>query len=100
MIKQIIAALLVCLTLTSFTPEPSLKLALLKYAGGGDWYANPTALPNLAAFCNSQLGTNLDINYATVEVGSAEIFNYPFYHMTGHGNVCLLYTSPSPRDRG
>lgn len=68
-------------------PPKGYKLALLKYSGGGDWYANPTALPNLAAFCNSQLGTNLDIAYATVEVGSAEIFNYPFLHMTGHGNV-------------
>lgn len=64
-----------------------LKLALLKYAGGGDWYANPTALPNLAFFCNRSLDTDLDFDYATVEVGSAEIFNYPFIHMTGHGNV-------------
>lgn len=69
------------------SPEPSYKLALLKYNGGGDWYANPTALPNLAAFCNLQLNTNFDINYATVEVGSADLFNYPFIHMTGHGNV-------------
>ncbi len=67
--------------------KPSLKLALLKYSGGGDWYANPTALPNLADFCNDMLGTNFDKDYATVEVGSAELFNYPFVHMTGHGNV-------------
>lgn len=67
--------------------DGQLKLALLKYAGGGDWYANPTALPNLAYFCNQALDTDLDYDYATVEVGSAEIFNYPFIHMTGHGNV-------------
>lgn len=68
--------------------EPSLQLALLKYNGGGDWYANPTALPNLARFCNLQLGTNFEeSDYATVEVGSVELFNYPFVHMTGHGNV-------------
>ena len=73
--------------LSSFVTEPSYKLALLKYNGGGDWYANPTALPNLAYFCNDQIKTNLDINYATVEVGSPELFNYPFVHMTGHGNV-------------
>jgi len=66
---------------------PTIKLALLKYSGGGDWYANPTALPNLALFCNTQLGTNLDDDFATVEVGSSELFNYPFVHMTGHGNV-------------
>lgn len=63
------------------------KLALLKYNGGGDWYANPTALPNLSLFCNEVLGTKLNPDYATVEVGSAELFNYPFVHLTGHGNV-------------
>ncbi len=71
----------------STNAEPSLQLALLKYNGGGDWYANPTALRNLAAFCNRTLGTNFSTDYATVDVGSVEIFNYPFIHMTGHGNV-------------
>ena len=66
---------------------PALKMALLKYKGGGDWYANPTALPNLARFCNEKIGTNFDPDYATVEVGSAELFNHPWLHMTGHGNV-------------
>ncbi|MFK7807434.1 MAG: DUF4159 domain-containing protein [Saprospiraceae bacterium] len=72
--------------LLSTTP-PTLKMGLLKYNGGGDWYANPTALPNLAQFCNRELGTNFDTDFATVEVGSAELFNYAFVHMTGHGNV-------------
>lgn len=67
--------------------DPSLQFALLKYSGGGDWYANPTSLPNLARFCNVQLGTNINPDYATVEVGSVALFNYPFVHMTGHGNV-------------
>ena len=67
--------------------DPKLKLALLKYRGGGDWYANPTALPNLARFCNEKMGTRLDPDYETVDVGSPDIFNYPFVHMTGHGNV-------------
>jgi hypothetical protein len=66
---------------------PGLKLALLKYQGGGDWYANPTSLTNLARFCNQNLGANFDPDYATVEVGSPELFNFPFLHMTGHGNV-------------
>jgi len=82
----LIAAALVCLIGFSSNQEPTYKLGLLKYSGG-DWYSNPTALPNLANFCNTQIGTNLDYNFATVEVGSAEIFNYPFLHMTGHGNV-------------
>lgn len=69
------------------TQNAPLKMALLKYNGGGDWYANPTALPNLARFCNENLGTGFDPDYATVEAGSAELFNYPFVHMTGHGNV-------------
>ncbi|MBS4001146.1 MAG: DUF4159 domain-containing protein [Desulfobulbaceae bacterium] len=63
------------------------QIALLKYGGGGDWYANPTALPSLVAFCNSNLATTISPNIATVEVGSQNIFNYPYLYMTGHGNV-------------
>lgn len=69
--------------------QEDLKLAVLKYNGGGDWYSNPTSLKNLSAFCNENLNTNLNPDYATVEVGSSAIFEYPFIHMTGHGNVVL-----------
>ncbi|MEL7118169.1 MAG: DUF4159 domain-containing protein [Bacteroidota bacterium] len=70
-----------------FEDTRGLRLGLMKYSGGGDWYSNPTALPNLAKFCNQFLKTNFEIDYGTVEVGSAELFDYPFIHMTGHGNV-------------
>ena len=63
------------------------KVGLLKYNGGGDWYANPTALPNLIEFSNSEIGTTLEPQPETVAVGSPEIFQYPVLHMTGHGNV-------------
>lgn len=63
------------------------QIALVKYGGGGDWYANPTSLTNLIAFCNADANMNLDPQYATVDVGSSELFNYPFLHITGHGNV-------------
>ncbi|MBK7805646.1 MAG: DUF4159 domain-containing protein [Saprospiraceae bacterium] len=66
---------------------PSLKIGLLKYGGGGDWYSNPTSLVNLAGFCNKFLGTNIDPEYAVVDAGSVDLFNYPLVHMTGHGNV-------------
>lgn len=71
----------------SWSPAAPLQIALLKYKGGGDWYANPTALPNLIKFCNTHLRTSIDLDFATVEAGSKDIFNYPFVHMTGHGNV-------------
>lgn len=67
--------------------DTKIKIALLKYKGGGDWYANPTALPNLIKFCNANLNMDLAKEPATVEPGSRDIFNYPFVHMTGHGNV-------------
>jgi hypothetical protein len=70
-----------------FSQNETYRIALLKYNGGGDWYSNPTALPNLIEFCNKNLGTNINKEPATVEPGSPEIFNYPFIHMTGHGNV-------------
>ena len=65
----------------------TMKIAKLKYQGGGDWYANKTALPNLARFCNETLGTALAPSEDAVDVGSPEIFLYPYVYMTGHGNV-------------
>ena len=62
-----------------------LKLGLLVYNGGGDWYANPTSLKNLALFCNANIKTTLDPIEGQVAVGSPELFNYPFVHLTGHG---------------
>lgn len=75
------------LSLTLGLSAQQTQIALLKYRGGGDWYANPTSLPNLVKFCNQELKTDLNCDVATVEVGSPDIFNYPLVHMTGHGNV-------------
>ncbi len=85
--NNIIGLLILLLSVNTFSQTTTVKIALLKYNGGGDWYANPTSLPNLIEFCNRNLQTNIDKDYATVEVGSYEIYNYPFVHMTGHGNV-------------
>jgi hypothetical protein len=65
------------------------KIGLLKYNGGGDWYANPTALTNLIEFSNKEIGTNINPKYDEVEIGSNLLFNYPFVHLTGHGNIVL-----------
>lgn len=64
-----------------------VQLAVLQYRGGGDWYSNPTAVPNLVKFCNAELGMALSEDVPYVEVGSADLFNHPWVHMTGHGNV-------------
>jgi hypothetical protein len=62
-------------------------LAIVKYKGGGDWYSNPTALPNLVSFCNANINTKMSTNTQTVELDNIDIFQYPLLHMTGHGNV-------------
>jgi hypothetical protein len=67
----------------------AIKIARLKYNGGGDWYANKTSLPNLIQFCKQELKVNLNPEEDVVEVGSPDIFNYPFVHLTGHGNIIL-----------
>ena len=90
MMKKVIVYLLLTVFFVSATTptEPTVKIALLKYNGGGDWYANlETSLKNLIAFCNQNLGTTINTEQAIVEVGSPDLFNYPFVHMTGHGNV-------------
>ena len=81
--KSIASILMICLTFTAFAQE----VAILKYKGGGDWYSNPTALPNLVQYCNANINTAITLKPETVEVGSTDIFQYPFLHMTGHGNV-------------
>ncbi|MFT5581086.1 MAG: hypothetical protein ACI9G9_000331 [Psychromonas sp.] len=87
-ISKSLVLLISCLTLSCFSmAQGSYQLAVLKYSGGGDYYANPTALPNLIEFCNKNLNTNISKDAPYVEVGSADLFNYPFIHMTGHGNV-------------
>lgn len=83
----LIALLPTCLYNSVTIAQSDLQIAKLQYQGGGDWYANKTALPNLIAFCNNNLGTNINPDEAIIEVGSKFIFTYPYVYMTGHGNV-------------
>jgi len=84
-----IGILIVCTFLCCFVlkAQYAYQFAVLKYNGGGDYYANPTSVPNLAKFCNEHLSMNVSPEVPYVEVGSMDIFLYPFIHMTGHGNV-------------
>lgn len=75
------------LTLFGSGMAKAQEIAVLKYGGGGDWYSNPTSIPNLIQFCNANIGTKINPQPETVEPGSVSIFKYPFLHMTGHGNV-------------
>lgn len=75
--------LLVLFSIPSFSQE----IALVKYSGGGDWYANPTSLPNLIKYCNANINTRIKTKPTTVEPSSPDLFSYPYIHMTGHGNV-------------
>lgn len=84
MLKRLLIFYLIVLA-TQGTQAQDMKLALLVYNGGGDWYANPTALKNLASFCNKELNTGFATEEAQVEIGSPDLYNYPYIHMTGHG---------------
>jgi hypothetical protein len=75
--------ILLLISFASFSQE----IALVKYSGGGDWYANPTSLPNLIKYCNANINTRIKAKPATVEPSSPDLFSYPFIHLTGHGNV-------------
>ena len=85
--RRILIIITVLVFFQTLSAQTTVQIALLKYSGGGDWYANPTSLSNLIEFCNKNIKTNINPEPATVEVGSPEIFNFPFVHMTGHGNV-------------
>jgi hypothetical protein len=90
MLQRIILLLCLCicaLVNTEANAQGSYQLAVLKYGGGGDWYSNPTAVPNLVKFCNTALGMSINPEVPIVDVGSPDLFTYPWVHMTGHGNV-------------
>jgi hypothetical protein len=87
---------LTMLCVNTVLAQPSYKIAKLKYNGGGDWYANRTALPNLIGFCNQHLKTRFDPSEAIVEASSTDIFNYPQVYLTGHGNV--IFTSQEAKN--
>ncbi|MFV0593292.1 MAG: DUF4159 domain-containing protein [Draconibacterium sp.] len=78
---------MILLALAVNAQNSGVKIALLKYNGGGDWYSDPTALPNLIEYCNRTLNSNIQTEPSTIEVGSPEIFNFPYVEMTGHGNI-------------
>ncbi len=82
-----IVLLIILAGITSIVNSQDVKIALLKYSGGGDWYANPTSLSNLATFCNNNLHTQINTNVPAINIGSVEIYNFPIVHITGHGNV-------------
>lgn len=85
-VSFLICLLFFCFTVAGYG-QSQLKIAKLKYGGGGDWYANKTALPNLIKFCNQELGTTLAPEEDVVDVGSRDLFLYPYVYMTGHGNI-------------
>lgn len=84
---QQLTKIVVFLTFFVMNSLQSQEIAILKYGGGGDWYSNPTALPNLIRFCNENLDSTIENKPQTVEVGDVNIFQFPLLHMTGHGNV-------------
>jgi hypothetical protein len=85
--NSVFLAIAVFVSFSSFSQVYTVKIAKLKYGGGGDWYANKTSVPNLINFCNKNLKTNLFPEEDIIEPGDKKIFQYPFLHMTGHGNV-------------
>jgi hypothetical protein len=85
-IIQFIAFILLLMS-SYFIKAQGFQVAVLKYGGGGDYYANPTSVPNLVKFANEQLNLSINADVPYVDAGSLDIFNYPFVHMTGHGNV-------------
>ncbi|HYC85283.1 MAG TPA: DUF4159 domain-containing protein [Chryseosolibacter sp.] len=90
--RRLVPLCFFCLFVVSSAAQNAIRIAKLKYNGGGDWYANKTALPNLIKFCNQELNMHLAPEEDIVEVGSSDLFLYPYIYMTGHGNVVFSET--------
>src|SRR5439155_26237890 len=66
-----------------------LTVARLQYDGGGDWYANPSSLPNLLTAIRERTSLKVEKSEARVRVTDERLWDFPFLHVTGHGNIRL-----------
>ena len=67
--------------------ESAFTIARLQYGGGGDWYSDPSSLPNLLRFIGEHTSIQVADEEGRVELGAEELFSFPYIYMTGHGNV-------------
>src|SRR5690242_21657687 len=72
---------------THHAPRTSLTIGRLHYDGGGDWYANPSSLPNLLTAIRTRTGLKVTAVEKVVTLSDDELWNVPYIYMTGHGNV-------------
>jgi len=70
-------------------PRLPLTIARLHYDGGGDWYANPSSLPNLLAAARERTGLSVAPRERVVRLTDADLWDLPYLYMTGHGNVAF-----------
>src|SRR5687768_18378256 len=84
-------ASLLAFVLTSFGPAPAanLTIARLQYDGGGDWYGNPSSIPNLLKAINERTSLKVETSEARVTLADDRLWYLPFLHMTGHGEIKL-----------
>ncbi|MBM4194833.1 MAG: DUF4159 domain-containing protein [Gemmatimonadetes bacterium] len=73
-------------------PAPRLGIARLQYDGGGDWYANPSAIPNLLKAIRDRTTFPVELTEARLTLLDDRLWDYPFLHLTGHGNVTFSET--------
>jgi hypothetical protein len=87
-ILLVVTFLGIILNSNSFAQE-SITIAIVKYNGGGDWYANPSALPNLIKEVKLRTKIPIADTVATVSIMDNSLFQYPFIYITGHGDIKL-----------
>jgi uncharacterized protein DUF4159 len=86
-IPRIVAALIALGGILGPAPAPVLTIGRLHYAGGGDWYANPSSLPNLLAALRTRTSLRVANQERVVTLADDDLWNIPYIYMTGHGNV-------------
>jgi hypothetical protein len=77
------------LAVTAAAPAPRLAVARLQYEGGGDWYANPSSIPNLLKAIRTRTSLPVEATETRVTLMDERLWEYPFLHLTGHGNITL-----------
>ena len=75
------------LILSSAISAQSFSIARIQYSGGGDWYSDPSSLPNLIDFISNETNIKIENNEFKIKLTSENLYNHTYLYLTGHGNI-------------
>ncbi len=82
-----IKTIIIIFTITKLVFAQNFSIARVHYDGGGDWYGDPSSIPNLLNFINENTSIAVNLEEVKIKLTDSDLYYYPFLYLTGHGNI-------------